>query len=148
VVDSSDIDAALIAKLGSDATLLALCPNGVYRDEAPPGMTKFVIVSLVEEVDEAVFGKRGYEDALYLVEARMLSTAGGNIKAAAARIDVLLEDQPLLAPGSPASSVAGYTWMTMFRESRTFPNTEVDEIDPSLRWYRRGGNYRVQMSVT
>jgi hypothetical protein len=147
MVDSSDIDAALIAKLGSDATLLALCPNGVYMDEAPPGMTKFVIVSLVEEVDEPVFGKRAYEDALFLVEARMLSTAGGNIKAAAARIDVLLEDQPLLAPGSPASSVAGYTWMTMCRESRV-RLTEVDEVDPAIRWYRRGGNYRVQMSVT
>jgi hypothetical protein len=146
-VDSSDIDAALVAKLGSDATLLALCPNGVYLDEAPPNMTRFVIVSLVDEVDEPVFGKRGYEDALFLVEARMLSTAGGNIKAAAARIDALLEDQPLLAPGSPAAPVSGYTWMTMFRESRV-RLTEVDEIDPAIRWYRRGGNYRVQMSVT
>ena len=145
--DSSDIDAALVTKLGSDAALLALCPNGVYVDEAPQGMTKFVIVSLVDESDEAVFGGRAIEDALYLVEARMQSTAGGNIKAAAARIDALLEDQPLLAPGSPASNVAGYVWMTTYRESRV-RQTEVDAVDPSFRWYRRGGNYRVQMSVT
>jgi len=146
-VDSSDIDAALIAKLGSDATLLALCPNGVYMDEAPQGSTRFVIVSLVDEVDEPVFGTRAYEDALFLIEARMLSTANGNIKAAAARIDALLEDQPLRAPGSPVTNVAGYTWMTTYRESRV-RLTEVDEVDPSIRWYRRGGNYRVQMSVT
>ena len=33
MADSSDIANALIAKLGSDTELLALCPNGVYRDQ-------------------------------------------------------------------------------------------------------------------
>jgi len=145
--DSSDIDAALVAKLGSDATLLTLCPNGVYVDEAPQGATRFVIVSLVDEVDEPVFGQRGYEDALFLVEARMLSTANGNIKAAAARIDTLLEDQTIMAPGSPTVQVHGYTWMTCYRESRV-RLTEVDDVDPSIRWFRRGGNYRIQFAVT
>ena len=140
MADSSDIDAALVVKLAADAALLALCPNGVYVDEAPPGSTRFVIVSLVEESDEGKFGGRAFEDALFQVEARMLSTvAGANPKAAAARIDVLLEDQPL--------TVAGYTYMTLHRESR-IRMTEVDEADPSIRWYRRGGNYRCQMSVT
>ena len=137
--DSSDIDNALIAKLGADSTLLALCPNGVYWDEAPPGATRFVIVSLAEEADEAVFGGRAFEDALYSVEARMLSTAGGDIKAAAARIDALLDEQTLTA--------TGYTWMTMHREGR-IRQTEVDEVDPAIRWYRRGGNYRVEMALT
>lgn len=138
--DSSDIDNALVAKLGADATLLGYCPNGVYVDEAPPGSTRFVIVSLVDEHDEGQFGSRAYEDALFSVEARMLSTvAGANVKAAAARIDVLLEDQPL--------TVAGYTWMTLHRESRV-RMTEVDDADNSIRWYRRGGQYRLQMSVT
>ena len=138
MADSSDIDNALVVKLSSDAALLALCPNGVYVDESPEGSTRFVIVSLVDESDEAVFGGRAIEDALYLVEARMLSTAGGNIKAAAARIDVLLEDVPL--------TVAGYTWMTLHRESRT-RMTEVDDVDASIRWLRRGGQYRLQMSL-
>jgi hypothetical protein len=145
--DSSDIDAALVAKLGSDATLLTLCPNGVYVDEAPQGATRFVIVSLVSEVDEPQFGGRAFEDALFLIEARMLSTASGNIKAAAARIDVLLEDQPLLAPGSPATPVSGYTWMTTYRESRV-RGTEIDDVSPDIRWFRRGGNYRVMMAAT
>lgn len=143
-VDSSDIDNAIVTKLGSDTTLLALVPNGVYMDEAPPNATRFVIVSLVDEVDEPRFGGRAYEDALYLVEARMLSTAGGNIKAAAARIDALLDDQPL-GTGSP-SATPGYTWMITTRESRV-RLTEVDDVDSSLRWYRRGAHYRVQMSV-
>ena len=139
MADSSDIDNALVARLGSDATLLALVPNGIFVDEAPPGSTRFVIVSLIDELDEATFDGRAIEDALYAVEARMLSTvAGANIKAAAARIDALLEGQPL--------TVAGYTWMTLHRESR-IRQTEVDEADTSIRWYRRGGNYRVQMSL-
>lgn len=144
--NSSDIDNALVAKLGADSTLLSLCPNGVFWDEAPPGSTRFVIVSLIDELDEAVFGGRAFEDALYLVEARMLSTAGGNINAAAARIDVLLDDQPLTI-GSPAAQVTGYQHMATFRESRV-RLTEVDEIDPSIRWLRRGGNYRCQMALT
>lgn len=140
MADTSDIAAALMAKLGSDSELLALCPNGVYWDEAPPGMTRFVIVSFVAAEDIGVFGRRALEDGVYLVEARMLSTvAGANIKAAAARIDALLEDQPLTA--------AGYAWSTTHRIEPT-RQTEVDELDPAIRWFRRGGHYRVEMSHT
>ena len=137
--DSSAIDNALVAKLGGDVELLALCPNGTYWDEAPAGATRFVIVSLVDHADEAVFGGRAFEDTLSSVEARMLSTVGGDIKAAAARIDALLEDSPLTA--------TGYTWMTLHREGR-IRQTEVDDADPSIRWYRRGGTYRAQMART
>jgi hypothetical protein len=137
--DSSAIDNALIAKLAADATLLGHCPNGVYWDEAPPGSTRFVIVSLIDQFDEAVFGGRAIEDALYLVKAVALSTASVNMQAAAARIDALLEDQTL--------TVSGYSYMTMHREARV-RITEVDDVDASIRWFHRGGHYRVQMSVT
>jgi hypothetical protein len=136
--DSSDVDNALIAKLGADATLLALMPNGVYLDEAPQGSTRFVIVSLIDEHDAAMFEARAFEDALYLVKAVALSTAGGNVKDAAARIDALLENGTL--------AISGYKLMTMSRESR-IRSTEVDEIDGSIRWQHRGGRYRVQVSV-
>lgn len=136
--DSSDIDNAVIAKLGADATLLALAPNGVFYAEAPPGSTRFVIVSLVDEDDVLMFGGRAFENALYLVKAVMLSTAGGDIKAAAARIDTLLHEQPL--------TVSGYSVTTMRRESRERA-TEVDDVDPALRWQHRGGIYRVVASA-
>lgn len=136
--DSSEIDQALMALLGSDVTLLGYCPNGVYWDEAPQGSTRFVIVSQVAAFDEGQFGGRAYEDIFYAVEARMREDVGGNIKAAAARIDQLLEDQRL--------TVAGYTWMTMHREER-IRFREVDDISPDVRWQRRGGRYRVQMAV-
>ena len=138
MADSSDIDQALIAKLGADGSLLALTPNGVYYDEAPPGATRFVIVSLVSGFDEPQFGGRSFEDATYLVEARMLSTAGGDIKAAAARIDALLENGSL--------TVSGYSLMTMRRIERV-RMTEVDDVDPSIRWQRRGGRYQVVCSL-
>jgi hypothetical protein len=144
--DSSDIENALVAKLGADATLLALLPNGAYFDEAPAKATRFVIVSLVDEQDVGQFGGRAFEDALYLVEARAQSAdpitkvvlPANVMKDAAARIDALLEGQPL--------TVSGYALMTMHRESRV-RLTEVDDADSSIRWYRRGGQYRVQMSV-
>lgn len=132
--DSSDVDAAIVTTLQTDATLAALLPGGVFVDEAPAGATQFVIVSLVDEADAGVFGTRAYEDALYLVEARELSTvAVKNIKAAAARIDVLLEQGSLTATGYPA--------ITTRRESR-IRLTEVDAVDASIRWQRRGGHYR------
>jgi hypothetical protein len=141
MADSGDIDNALVAKLGADPTLLALCPNGVYWDVSPPGSTRFVIVSHVDEADVPQFGSRAFEDALYAVEVRMLSTVAGapsGAKAAAARIDVLLENGAMTVPG--------YALMTMHRESR-WKKTEADEADPSILWFRRGGNYRLMMST-
>lgn len=136
--DSSDIDAAVIAVLQNDATLKTLMPDGVYMDEAPPNSKRFVTVSVVIADDMPVFGKRGIESILYLVKAAMLTTTGGNIKAAAARIDALLEDCMLTA--------AGYGWMTCHREERV-RYTEVDDLDATIRWQHRGGRYRVQVSI-
>jgi hypothetical protein len=140
MADSSDIEAALVLKLAADATLVALLQTApaVFIDIAYPNSTKFVIVSLVEEHDVQKFGGRAFEDALYLVEARMLSTAGGNIKAAAARIDALLDGGSL--------TVAGYSLMVMQREERV-RDTEQDDLDPAILWHRRGGRYRISMST-
>ncbi len=135
--DSSAVDTALLGKLNGDATLTAF--GGTYWDEAPDGSTAFVIVSLVNEDDIGQFGGRSYEDALYLVKAVALSTATGkDVKAAAARIDVLLEGGTL--------TPTGYTLMTMQRESRV-RYTEVDEADASIRWQHRGGRYQVAVSL-
>jgi hypothetical protein len=136
--DSSAIDTELMALLSGDQTLMALTPDGVFWDEAPPKSKRFVIVSLVEEHDESIFDGRAYEDALYLVKAVMLKSANGNIAAAAARIDTILEGATLL--------VTGYTPMVCARESRV-RMTEVDEVDDTIRWFHRGGQYRVMMSL-
>jgi hypothetical protein len=138
--DSSLVDDALVTKLLNDAQLKNLMPDGVFWDEANAGSKKFVIVSLIDEADEATFKKgRSIEDSLYLVKAVCLGSTGANIRAAAKRIDALLEDQPL--------TIEGYELMTMHRESR-IRSTEVDEIDPAIRWQHRGGRYRVQVAVS
>lgn len=137
-VDSSLIDAALLARLDNDALLMAILTDGVYFDEARQNAQKFLIVSLLDHVDESVFGGRAIESALYLVKAVTLGPSGDTVKSAAARIDVLLEDQPL--------TVAGYTWMSTHREAR-IRKTEVDQVDTAIRWQHRGGHYRVEMSV-
>lgn len=136
--DSSAIDSALLAKLGADATLLNLMVNGVYwEDEAPPDMTKLVEVSLVTSHDEPMLGRRAWEDLTYRVKAVEQYRQGdgsGNIRAAAARIDQLLELGTL--------EISDYGFMVMRRVER-IRATEVDDRDTSIRWRHRGGLYQV-----
>jgi hypothetical protein len=112
--DSAQIDVALLARLNADSALLAVAKDGVFVDMAPEDATRFVIVSLLDEFDEGMFGGRAFEDALYLVKAvfRQINSeaVGAALATAANRIDALLEDQPLTA--------SGYTWMTTHREER------------------------------
>lgn len=136
--DSSNIDSALIALLLNDAQLMAICTDGVWMDEAAQGAQKFVIVSLADEFDDQDTSGRAAENPLYLVKAVALSTSGADVKTAAARIDALLQMQTMTA--------AGYTVTGMFRESRV-RLTEVDSVDPSIRWQHRGGHYRIFAGV-
>jgi hypothetical protein len=139
--DSSAIDQALVDKLSGDTTLTALMPDGVWMDEGPAGKQQFVIVSVVDAHDAPIFEGRGTETVLYAVEARELSSvAVKNIKAAAARIDALLDPPP---PAARATlTIAGYGFQLMRRESRV-RLTDVDAVDSSIRWQRRGGQYEV-----
>ena len=142
--DSSDIDAALVAKLGADATLLGYMPNGVYIDQAPSGFTRFVLVSLVISNDEPMqTGARAYEETVYTVTARGLETASAalpanTMKNAAARIDALLEGGTM--------TVTGYKLMNMRRIER-IRDIEVDEADETIRWHIRGGRYEIVVST-
>jgi hypothetical protein len=137
--DSSDVDGAIVAVLLADTTLMGYCPDGVFFDEANPGAQRFVIVSLVDETDEVDYAGRCYEDALYLVKAVELSSVSSNIKAAAKRIDALL-DRVLLPPP------ANYTEISIVREQR-IRDRETDDINTSIRWDHRGGYYRVMATL-
>jgi hypothetical protein len=136
---SSRIGAAIVALLAADAELAALVPDGIWRNEAPPHAQRFVIVAQADGLDVATYDQgRAYEDKVYTVVAKMLSTAGGDIEAAEARIDALLEDQSLAA--------AGYAWMQTNRE-HPIDETDPDPLNPAIRWLHRGGEYRVQMAI-
>lgn len=133
-------------KLQNDAALLTVMPNGVYFDQGPPESTRLVIVTLTDEVDGVGFDGRAFEDALYQVKAVALAdpriatavaSANSAVRAAALRIDELLNRQAL--------TVTGYSTMTMQRERRV-RYTDPDDADPSVEWFHRGGVYRVVMS--
>lgn len=137
MTDSSEVDAALVALLRADAPLAALLPDGVYFDAAPAGSTRFVRVTLDEHQDVRTFGGLAYEDAVYLVEAITLLSAGGDVKAGAARIHALLDGATLTAVGYETGDVE--------RVGRTRA-IEEDEIDVSIRWLHRGGRYRLRIA--
>ncbi len=137
---SRDIDNALSAKLIGDATLMTLVPGGVYFDEGPANQTRYVVVSLVTPSDTRMFGGRAFEENIYLVKAVMRSDSGGNIAAAEARIDALLEDGTLTVPGYTLAC------MQRFPDIPRIRTTERDDKDASLIWQHAGGYYEVWMS--
>lgn len=138
--DSSAVMNAIIAKLGSDTQLLAMMPNGVYEDIAPPGSTRFVIVSQVT-ADDDPFYLGAIEHHWLTIEARSLSTANGDVRGAAVRIDALLEPQ---APERTTLTIPGYDLMGIEREE-PLRHRETDEVDRSIIWLRRGHRYRVDV---
>lgn len=147
MADSSDIDNALIAKLAADTTLLSLMPNGVYYRRAPQGSTRYVLVSLADSNDELFFGGRAFEEALYLVKAVGLNSADPDMKAAAKRIDELLDPQP---PSPLATlTVPGYKTMAVYRDpdAPRVRDDEENERDASIVWFHRGAHYRVVVST-
>ena len=136
--DSGAIDRAILAVLQADPQLAALMPGGVWFGVAAAGLTRFVLVTLVDAVDEGLFGQRGIEDRLYRVHAVGLShdASIGDMKAAAYRIDTLLEgDAPIATPED-------YGSIDCVRETAD-EISALDELDKSLTWHNYGGEYRV-----
>jgi hypothetical protein len=136
--DSTEIDIALVARLSGDAELQALLPDGVFVNQAKQGKTKFTLVSLVIATDAGNFAavgtRRAYEDCLYMVKAVTLDASRATAGNAAARIDALLDDQPL--------TITGYHCASIAREER-IDETEVDDLDATIQWQHRGGRYRI-----
>lgn len=138
---ADSIEDAVIAALKADTGsggLMTLMTDGVYFEAAPPKKTKFVLVSLSTSHDEPVFGSRGFEVPIYLVKAVHLATVPTLVKAAAKRIDALLDFQILSADGFDELSAARVERVRF---------SEVDDADPSIRWQHAGGLYEVSAAV-
>ena len=145
MADSSAVDTAVITHLASDATLATLLPGGVHFGLAPQGKTAFALVTLDESADVSVFSetpaqRRAIEVVTCAVQAVVLTSAMAPATDAAARIDALLEDQPLTVPG--------YGWLSTVRVQRIRDPGELDPSDKSIRWQHHGGRYRVQVAPT
>ena len=131
------IDAGLKARLAGDATLTALVPDGVWMTLAPMHARRFVLLECLDTVPVPVFAGVGFENCVYRVTAVMQEASSEDADAAAARIELLLNDVPFDA--------AGYAWMTSYQEKRVPPTLESDP-DTAVRWIRRGGEYRIQFA--
>lgn len=138
MANSADVDAAIAAKLAGDPTLTATLPGGVFFDVPPPGATKFVVLTLETHVDMYEFQDRAWEEFTYLVKAVTLGTSGSDVKAAAARIDALLHDAVIVAPGFQCMRCQRIEYVR---------DTEVDD-ETDARWQHRGGYYEVWMQPT
>jgi hypothetical protein len=139
---SSAIDDALIARLASDGELGTLLPQGVWFGTAPPNLTAYVRVQLVDSGDQWVFGGgRLFEWREYSVEAIAVvntarPTGAPDVDLAAAQIDFLLHDHPLDA--------TNYTPMACLRRYALRADLD-DDADHQLQWRFRGGRYYVAM---
>ena len=140
--DVTAVDTAVVSVLAADTYLQTLCPGGVYFGVAPQGRRQFVLVALVVDFSDWQFAevsgeRRAIEDITYNVKAVVMDSVGSDVEAAAARIDAVLEDQPLTIPG--------YGWMSTVRTERIrYP--EVDSVDQNIRWWHQGGHYRVMVT--
>jgi hypothetical protein len=141
MADSRAIDTALYDVLSNDGPLAALCPDGVWWDVAPEKGLRFVLLTVADADDEPMFNGRAWEDILYLVKVVVLQAvpnASDIAGDAAERLDELLDGGTLTVPG--------YSTMIMQREKRA-RLTEISEANPSIKWFHRGGWYRVVMST-
>jgi hypothetical protein len=142
------VTTALIVKLAADVVLRGYMPGGVWFNVAPDALTRYVVVSLIDATtDYELNGQITQKDCLYFVEARMQTIKGSpppaDIVAAADRIDALLNPQP---PDPPATlPVSGYTLVDLTGESDV-QETELDDANASVIWFRYGGHYRVQVA--
>jgi hypothetical protein len=139
--DSGAISTAVVGALQADATLAGLMPEGVWYGLAAPGLTRFVLVTLQDGVDDHVFGQpRAIEERLYAVKAVGLSrdVTIATMKQAAHRIDELL--------GLATLDVPGFVFMDCDREPPMLEDPVPDPVDVSLVWHHYGAHYRVRVA--
>lgn len=137
MADTVRVHEALVAYLAADATLLALCPDGVWWSVPPQGATAVVVVVLIDHHDQpGLDATTLYERSDYLVKAMHRLTDGAISHGAAARIDELLHHAEL------DLSAAGYRAMVCRRIEHFTPPLTIDPANQA-RWRQEGGRYEL-----
>ena len=139
LADTSDVDAAVINALQTDAALMALTPDGVFWDYAPTGSTRYVVVQQDDHVQSYVQQSVLWERILYSVISVIQSASGTESKAAAARIRQILQDARFPIPN--------YAIVKCDEAGRIPRRVEIDE-ETDQRWQWRGGQYEVIVAPT
>jgi len=131
------VDRALVARLSSDPTLMAMMPDGIYWDISKAGKTRLILIKLMHHDTVDMFGGCAFENPSYLVKAVEYSLSPTNVQAAAARIDALLNHQPM--------TIDGYGLMTAQYLTRV-KYQEPDTTNADARWQHSGGVYLLMVT--
>jgi hypothetical protein len=134
------IDTAVLTTLGQDAALVA-AGGPICWGRAPQGLTKFVLVSLIDyAAARGLANEDGWETPAYAVQAVAQTSSWNAPTDAADRIHDLLHHRAL-----PALAGSGFTLMQLTLEERIRLN-EVDPQNVPTGFLRCGGIYAVMVS--
>lgn len=140
MINANEVERALIGKLSADAELIGYLPDGVFYDLARQGATRFAIVSLSRARGQYELNDgESFRALTYIVKAVCLDTDSDPIAKADARIQALIDRQPLaLSPESGATLMAA-RWVDRIR----YTETENNQV-----FQHRGGQYEITVTPT
>jgi hypothetical protein len=136
MADSGAVDAAVFAALAGDATLQALCPDGVWRNQAPQSRTRFVVVIQNGHEDANLYQGSAFETFVYGITAVLKDQSSINASLAADQIQTVLEALP---------DPTGYV-LTVTQRTERLAYSEPDPANPDLFWQHFGGLYEVMVT--
>lgn len=127
--------------LASDATLTTLAPGGVWEDPSPQGPSSpIVVIGYETAVTQHCGGGRAVTEFYYAVKVVGAASAIAAIRAAALRINALLDMGPIVPHG-----LAGYSVLTSkCTEPISYPDPEPVT---GIRFEHRGGHYRIDVEA-
>lgn len=132
----------LRARLIQNLTLAAWIGTHVYRDVAPMGLTKYLLLTTVNAEDRYAIGNiRILNDELWQVEAWCKTNDDAVLAMYAAEIDAELHDATGVMTGPDYGS--GVIWSTQRERSLALPAEFIDGVI----WRRAGGEYRLQVKA-
>lgn len=135
MINVSEVERAIVGTLAADATLTALLPDGVYWDLAPPGSTRFATVSASTSRAQMEFqGVDSFRAIAYLVKAVVLGSGGATVAQADARIQAILDRQPIALPPATGAGLMVIHWLDRVRYTESV-NNDV--------WQHSGARYEV-----
>jgi hypothetical protein len=138
MINAAAIERALIGVLAGDAELATLLPDGVFWDLAEQGSTRFAIVSLSVSRAQAEFHDLdSFRTLVYGVKAVIQSTSTVAVADADARIQALLDRQPIPLPPETGAGLMLIRWLDRIRYTET--------VDTGV-WQHGGARYEVTVT--
>lgn len=135
MINVREVEKAIIGTLAADPELTGYLPDGVYWDLAPQSSTQFAIVSASTSRGQMEFGNvDSWRALVYVVKAVVLSSGNSPIAAADARINALLDRQPLALPPAAGAGLMVMRWVDRIRYT--------ENVDGNT-WQHGGARYEV-----